>query len=280
MRVGRLAILLPLILAACAPVTSAPPPSTATSTLPARTPSAQGTEVAPASFLFVDQPIIVRSGPGVIFPVTTEMPAQRNYRVIAKNVSWWLVDLGAGHTGWVYGEVYTTNFVGDPQRVPEIAAPSTPTAHPSPTCGPPFRGTNVPGQGIEQARVALAKFFDLLNAGEYHAAAALYAGDYEVLRDNNPLVGPDGYAALLRNACEINGYQCLKLLRVVSEEQSSPAEFQFTVEFVNPDGSTFVRGQCCGAGETDMPSQSQFPYTVRTTCQSDYHVMDMPVYVP
>jgi hypothetical protein len=41
-----------------------------------------------------------------------------------------------------------------------------------------------------------------------------------------------------------------------------------------------VRGQCCGASETDMPSQSQFPYTVRTTCQSTYYVMDMPVYVP
>jgi hypothetical protein len=95
--------------------------------------------------------------------------------------------------------------------------------------------------------MTLARFFDLLNARQYQAAADLYAGDYEVLRDNNPLVGPDDHAALLRNACEINGYQCLKLLRVVSEEQSSPAESHFVVEFINPDGSTFVRGQCCGA---------------------------------
>jgi len=280
MRVGRIAILLPLLLTACAPVTGALPPGTATSTMRANTTPTQVTEASPAPFLFVDEPVIVRSGPGVIFPVTTEIPAQRDYRVIGKNVSWWLVDLGAGHTGWVYGEVNTTNFVGDPERVPEIVAPSTPTAHPTPTCGPQFRGTPVSGQRIEEARMTLARFFDLLNAGEYHAAADLYAGDYEVLRDNNPLVGPDDHAALLRNACEINGYQCLKLLRVVSEEQSSPAEFQFTVEFINPDGSTFVRGQCCGASETDMPSQSQFPYTVRTTCQSAYYVMDMPVYVP
>jgi hypothetical protein len=191
--------------------------------------------------------MIVRSGPGVIFPVTTNIPAQRHYKVIGKNVTWWLVDLGGGHTGWVYGGINTTNFVGDPERVAEVEAPPAPTPRPTATCAPQFAPTPPLAHPLDAARTTLASFFSLLNAGEYEPAAELYAGDYDVLRDNNPLIGPDDHAGLLRNACEMNGYQCLKLLRIVSQSQSSPTEFQFTVEFSNADGTAFVRGQCCGA---------------------------------
>jgi hypothetical protein len=261
-----------LALAACSPTVIA-------NTLAVAPPS-QSNEAASPPFLFVDEPVIGRSGPGVTYPVTTEIPAQRDYRVIGKNVSWWLVDLGTGETAWVYGEINTTNFIGDPEAVPLAAAPPTPTPRPTPTCAPHFVATPEAAQALEEARATLAGFFQLLNAGQYQAAGALYAGDYEVLADINPLVGPDDHAGLLRNACEINGYQCLKLLRVLSESQASPVEFLFTVEFANPDGSTFVRGQCCGANETDMPSQSEFRYTVRMTCPGAYQVMELPVYVP
>jgi hypothetical protein len=280
MSAGRSTLLICLALAACSPSMRGSLPVTASATMPLATTPARGTQAAPTPFLFVDEPVIVRTGPGVVFPVTTEIPSQQNYRVIGKNVSWWLVELGANRMGWIYGEVNTTNFIGDPESVPEIEAPPTPTAQPTPTCRPNLNATAVPSQRIEAARSTLTQFFDLLNAGQYHAAADIYAGDYEVLRDNNPLVGPDDHAGLLRNACQINGYQCLKLSRVVGEMQMSPGEYQFTVEFINADGTTFERGQCCGASETDMPSQSQFTYTVRAFCPGAFYVMDMPVYVP
>jgi hypothetical protein len=53
----------------------------------------------------------------------------------------------------------------------------------------------------------------------------------------------------------------------------------FAVEFSLPDGALFVRGPCCGADETQMPSTSKFEYRVQAA-NSKYFVLDMPVYVP
>ena len=77
----------------------------------------------------------------------------------------------------------------------------------------------------------------------------------------------------------MNGLKCLSIRTIVCEEEVSPTEFRFTVEFTNYDGSLFVLGPCCGATETEMPPQTQFVYTVKRV-EDRFLVQDLPVYVP
>jgi hypothetical protein len=127
---------------------------------------------------------------------------------------------------------------------------------------------------------ALTAFFAHLQAGEYEQAAALYGGTYDVMIDHNPEIDPHDHAALFRNACTINGAQCLETGSVVLEEASTPKEFKFAVQFKNDDGSVFELGPCCGETEANQPPQSVFVYTVAKSTANDYVVLDMPVYTP
>ncbi len=128
------------------------------------------------------------------------------------------------------------------------------------------------------ARQALTDYFTALNKGDYAAAMALYGGSYELLQEWNPDLDPNDHVALLERGCTQNGLQCLALRSATLEEQNGDT-FVFTVEFSKPDGSLFVRGPCCGATETEMPSVSQFGFTV-VKVGNRYLVQDLPVYVP
>jgi Tol biopolymer transport system component len=132
---------------------------------------------------------------------------------------------------------------------------------------------------MESARQALLAFFSLLHDGRYAEAVAYYGGSYSVLRDWNPLVAPDDYAALLRNACTSNGLRCLPIKRIVLEKALSAKEYRFAVEFMEDDGSLFVRGPCCGASEADTPAQWRFPYSVKKVGNA-FMVQELPAYVP
>jgi hypothetical protein len=132
----------------------------------------------------------------------------------------------------------------------------------------------------ELAIRALTAFFSHLHAGEYEQAAGLYGGTYDVMIDHNPEIDPDNHAALFRNACTINGAQCLEIGSIVLEDLFTPWEFKFVVQFKNDDGSIFELGPCCGETESDQPPQSVFVYTVVKTATDDYVVMEMPVYTP
>jgi hypothetical protein len=131
---------------------------------------------------------------------------------------------------------------------------------------------------IQFALRSLITFFEQLHAGEYDQAAALYGGTLDVLHDHNPEVDRDDQAELFRNACEINGAQCLEIDKVVFERKITPAIFKFFVQFKNADGSLFSLGQCCGEA---VPSpQSQFVYLVKKVAGGDYRVLDLPIYAP
>jgi hypothetical protein len=108
----------------------------------------------------------------------------------------------------------------------------------------------------------------------------LYGGEYQSLRDWNPLVDPQDHGILLANGCEINGLQCLRIKRISDENIVSMTEYHFVVEFMNNDGTLFVRGPCCGGNETDMPPESQFAYTVIRNCAGEFLVVELPAYVP
>ena len=134
---------------------------------------------------------------------------------------------------------------------------------------------------LAEAREALVAYFDHLDKGEYEEAVQYFnsQGDfYDTTRANNPEIDPDDYAALLENACTFQ-LMYLEIRQVISEETLSETEFRFVVEFANADGTTFVLGPCCGANETEMPPQSQFPYTVIKT-DGGFRVVGGPVYVP
>jgi hypothetical protein len=135
------------------------------------------------------------------------------------------------------------------------------------------------GDATDRARKTLVAFFDLLNQGQYAEADELYGGDYEVLIYYNPALDPGDHAALWRNACTINGAQCLPV-RVATLKEQSGDEYIFTVEFNNTDGTLFVLGPCCGATENEMPPVSEFEYRVQKAADERFVVLDPPVYVP
>jgi hypothetical protein len=129
------------------------------------------------------------------------------------------------------------------------------------------------------ARNTLIGFFNHLANGDYQEAAGLYGGEYDVLRQMNPEIDPNDYSSLWNNACQSNGFQCIRIKHADLVDQSLNV-FTFLVEFNNSDGSLFIQGPCCG--ETISPEQtiSIFTYHVNVLESGNPVVMDLPVYLP
>lgn len=126
-------------------------------------------------------------------------------------------------------------------------------------------------------REALMEYFDALSEGRY-AEAAVYRDDYETPRSWFPEVNPDDHAELIKRACDMRGWNCLKIRTIVREEPIAGG-IKFTVEFTNTDASLFVQGPCCGASEEEMPPRSQFEYEV-VRRDGRLIVATDPVYTP
>jgi hypothetical protein len=126
----------------------------------------------------------------------------------------------------------------------------------------------------------LVRFLSELHNGQYAEAAELYSGTYETMIDHNPSLDPNDRVALMRNACTINGAQCLDVKTAGLDAQLSSTEFIFKVELQTDDGSLFILGPCCGASETDQPSTSVFMFSVVKTPNRQFQVIDMPPYAP
>lgn len=133
---------------------------------------------------------------------------------------------------------------------------------------------------VEAARQALIDFFLFLHAGEYELAADLYGGSYRVMQDHNPGIDPEDHAALFRNACTVNGAQCLEIRNATLIDRPSPAEFVFAVEFANDDGSLFTQAPCCENSHENSSHQHEFIYTTRLECTGKFLVWELPVYLP
>jgi hypothetical protein len=140
---------------------------------------------------------------------------------------------------------------------------------------------------LDTAVSVLNRFLGALNGGaseasRYEEAAAFYGGSYEPLVEMNPGVDPQAHATLFRNACRVNGFQCLPVREVLSVERvreaRGAAEIRITVSLMNPDGSVFGLGPCCGE-ETGEP-QTEFTFTVRQDEGGEFKVFDLPPYVP
>ena len=88
----------------------------------------------------------------------------------------------------------------------------------------------------QAARETLLSFLDNLHDGKYAEATDLYSSTYEPMIGQNPGVSPDDHATLFRNACTLNGMQCLQVKEVILEKKISDAEFLFEVTFFQEDG--------------------------------------------
>ena len=125
----------------------------------------------------------------------------------------------------------------------------------------------------------LIDFLSLLHNRNYAEAALLYGGEYEALQVFNPQINPEDQVALWAWACDHQLLQCLEVRSATFKELRGDT-YVFQVEFNNPDGSLFVRGPCCGATETEMPSVSQFEFRVSPQAEHKFVVLDTPPYVP
>ena len=147
----------------------------------------------------------------------------------------------------------------------------------------PQQVQSLPTETLSDDQLALhtlVEFLQNLNDGSYQDAVQSYGGTYETLVYFNPTIPPNDHAALLRNACTINGIHCLQVNTAGLDRQVSDTEFVFKVDFLNPDGTLFVLGPCCGASETESPPQSVFYFTVKKADNGNFIVMDMPPYTP
>ncbi|MGH2582761.1 MAG: hypothetical protein ACRDFQ_07680 [Anaerolineales bacterium] len=146
-------------------------------------------------------------------------------------------------------------------------------------CAPAPAATDV--SDLEHAQQTLIDFFSLLANGEYEAAAERHSEHsefYEDARRNNPDVDPNDHAALLEAACTFQ-LRCLEIREVLGADQVGENQYDFVVNFSNPDGSLFVLGPCCGEDETSMPPVSEFVYRVEKV-GSEFFVLGSSVYVP
>jgi hypothetical protein len=116
----------------------------------------------------------------------------------------------------------------------------------------------------------------------YQQAADLYGGSYQALIDLNPGIDPNDHVALLRNACEVNGFQCLRLHKVVSSRTFLGADGSYdihlTVQLEDRYGEVFYTGLCCGSGSA--PQQTEFDFTVRRFADGTFQVLELPPYLP
>lgn len=146
-------------------------------------------------------------------------------------------------------------------------------------------------EAITLATQQLQDFLNSLFWGEdnqlefhnYERAAKLYGGSYEILQTMNPDVDPDDHLTLLRHACEGNGFQCLRLREVLSINletgQDGLPMTIFTVNLMNPDGSVFSLGPCCGE-DPSGDLQTEFIFTVKQVAEEVFKVLDLPPYMP
>ena len=143
---------------------------------------------------------------------------------------------------------------------------------------PPGTPSAASAQDLQWAEEGLTGFFGDLAEGRYAHATAFFAGPTQQLAEYNPDVDPQDITALLERYCKVNGGTCLPIKSIARRDAPAADTFVFVVEFLNPDGSTFVRGPCCGS-EDMSETRRQWEYTVLVV-DGQFRVFKLPPYVP
>ncbi len=210
---------------------------------------------------------------GIAYPQPAEFYAEQDFVVAPDGLVYQLVS-NPDHSvqivrlGFKTGESALVLPTASPTVIPTTLEPLLPT----------WTVTPEGASAMDLARHTLLTFFTLLHDGRYAEAVPLYGGDYDTMREQNPEIPPEDYAALWQAACTRQS-PCLLVSRIVEEKIIAQEEFEFVVEFVWIDRTLFKLGPCCGATEAEMPPVWQFSYTVKKV-DGMFKVMEGPVYVP
>jgi hypothetical protein len=138
----------------------------------------------------------------------------------------------------------------------------------------------------EMAKNTLVAFFDYLSKNEFEKALGLFSPDdntdiggfsWEGLADFSLPAERNNKAKVLENYCKATG-TCLKA-KVLEVKKGTGDNYDLVVQFLNADGSVFVKGPCCGATEETMPSTSKFDFKVKKI-NNAFKVLTNPVYIP
>lgn len=129
----------------------------------------------------------------------------------------------------------------------------------------------------EQARNVLLTFFSNLSIQNYSEAAAHFGGEkIEYAREMMP---GETLGEYWKYICSTVLW-CLPVVADITDtEQVSDDEFIFYVVFVQPDGTRFEIGACCGGDPAAFPPVWQFAYPVRKI-GGEWKVMRGPVFFP
>lgn len=128
----------------------------------------------------------------------------------------------------------------------------------------------------DEAEQVLREYLSALNDGDFILGAKLYGGETDLLQVWNPDI-ENNLPALLERACTQNGLVCMNPRSITYWGINAEDDYQFLVEFSNPDGSLFVQGPCCG--EENGATITSFLFRVART-DDGYAVLDLPPYVP
>ncbi|MCC7356353.1 MAG: hypothetical protein IT410_01930 [Candidatus Doudnabacteria bacterium] len=129
---------------------------------------------------------------------------------------------------------------------------------------------------LKNAEKHLVWFFDFIADHNYNQGLSLYGGGYANLYDWNPDVDPFDKPLLFSRGCEQNGWRCLKIKSVTSKERIGPGKYSFKVQFLNPDGTLFVKHAL--EGQEDQTDQTEFTYEV-VKLNGKFYVITEPQYV-
>lgn len=221
----------------------------------------------PSVYLDETPAFAVRQGPGCEYEPATTISIKEDplifFDVLEKQGDWILVDFCHDTQGWVFAPSIDDINI----HLNLVDFPITPGVSPTKLTPPSDQVS------INRAKDILTNFFDFLYNKKYEEAAELFSGGYGMIIMWNPDVNPQDHSSLLKTACEYDDFQCsLRVSQVVKEEQISPMEYHFTVEFIKEDESIYERP------DNNGEMVSQFLFHVVRECNGKYFVVDWPFY--
>lgn len=215
--------------------TPLPPTATPTSDIPTATPTATvapvtATPTVPAQPVAVAiGEVNVRSGPGLTYAVISDMVPGEAALLIGRNQGgdWWQIQREDGSTGWVLGQLVTTE--GDTTSIPISAAPPPPTATrvavaPTPTA---LRPTPVVPKSTVDFVVKGVRLWGVQENGGYFDGPSLHCGEKQVLR----VIVNDVNGQPLNGVTAVAWNQDLTEEHITGEKGSGTAEWVMSMEF-------------------------------------------------
>ena len=128
---------------------------------------------------------------------------------------------------------------------------------------------SLPDAVMLAAQQAVIDFLMALHAGDFEAAADLFEpGDYELDAIRALGLDPDDLPGTLEAICSQESQPCMPMEEVLSSAKWGASEYEFTVSFTAPDGSTFL--------DTDGYAES-YIYVARLP-GGDYRVTILPYF--